>query len=112
MKEGTSDLNQRLAERVRELRTTKGLSLEALSQQSGVSRSMISLIERGESSPTAVVLEKLAIGLGVNFTSLGTAFTLKNAWQFFMGYRFGIFNHATQALGGAVTVSRFELSTP
>ena len=49
---------------------------------------------------------------GVNFTSLGTGFTLKNEWQFFMGYRFGIFNHATQALGGAVTVSRFELSTP
>ncbi|USX53217.1 family 43 glycosylhydrolase [Lentzea sp. HUAS12] len=49
---------------------------------------------------------------GVNFTSLGTGFTLKNEWQFFMGYRFGIFNHATQALGGSVTVQRFELTTP
>ncbi|MEU3644623.1 family 43 glycosylhydrolase [Lentzea sp. NPDC034063] len=49
---------------------------------------------------------------GVNFTSLGSGFTLKNDWQFFMGYRFGIFNHATQALGGAVTVQRFELTTP
>ncbi|GGN07623.1 xylosidase [Lentzea pudingi] len=49
---------------------------------------------------------------GVNFTSLGTGFTLKNEWQFFMGYRFGIFNHATQALGGSVTVPRFELTTP
>jgi hypothetical protein len=48
----------------------------------------------------------------VNFTSLGSGFTLKNEWQFFMGYRFGIFNHATQALGGSVAVSRFELSTP
>jgi len=35
-----------------------------------VSRSMISLIERGESSPTAVVLEKLAAGLGVMLASL------------------------------------------
>ena len=26
---------------------------------------------------------------GVNFTTLGPAFTLNNAWQFFMGYRFG-----------------------
>ena len=49
---------------------------------------------------------------GVNFAPLGPGFTLKNEWQFFMGYRFGIFNHATQALGGAVSVSRFELSTP
>ncbi len=49
---------------------------------------------------------------GVNFTSLGSGFTLKSDWQFFMGYRFGIFNHATQALGGSVAVSRFELSTP
>ncbi|KJK43016.1 glycoside hydrolase [Lentzea aerocolonigenes] len=49
---------------------------------------------------------------GVNFTSLGTGFTLKSDWQFFMGYRFGIFNHATQSLGGSVAVSRFELTTP
>ncbi|ETK32879.1 family 43 glycosylhydrolase [Microbispora sp. ATCC PTA-5024] len=49
---------------------------------------------------------------GVNFTTLGPAFTLNNAWQFFMGYRFGIFNYATQALGGSVTVRRFDLTTP
>ena len=50
---------------MRELRAARGLSLDALAGKSGVSRSMISLIERGESSPTAVVLEKLAGGLGV-----------------------------------------------
>jgi beta-xylosidase len=49
---------------------------------------------------------------GVTFTPLGTGFTLGNDWRFFMGYRYGIFNHATQALGGAVTVRRFELTTP
>src|SRR2546422_8449505 len=65
MEETASDLNQRIAERVRELRAAHGLSLDALAGRSGVSRSMISLIERGESSPTAVVLEKLAAGLGV-----------------------------------------------
>jgi transcriptional regulator with XRE-family HTH domain len=65
-----SDLNQRIAERVRELRAGQGLSLEALASKSGVSRSMISVIERGESSPTAVVLEKLAAGLGVMLASL------------------------------------------
>ena len=49
---------------------------------------------------------------GVTFTSLGPAFTLNNAWQFFMGYRYGIFNHATRALGGSVTVRRFEMTAP
>ncbi|MFC0111707.1 RICIN domain-containing protein [Kibdelosporangium aridum] len=49
---------------------------------------------------------------GVTFTALGPAFTLNNTWQFFMGYRYGIFNHATQALGGTVTVRRFDLTTP
>ncbi|WP_327037827.1 family 43 glycosylhydrolase [Micromonospora maris] len=49
---------------------------------------------------------------GVNFVSLGNALTLNNNWTFFMGYRFAIFNHATHALGGAVTVRRFELATP
>ena len=70
MEATVSDLNQRIAERVRELRAARGLSLDALASKSGVSRSMISLIERGESSPTAVVLEKLAGGLGVTLPSL------------------------------------------
>jgi transcriptional regulator with XRE-family HTH domain len=70
MEETASDLNQRIAERVRGLRAAQGLSLDALAGKSGVSRSMISLIERGESSPTAVVLEKLAAGLGVTLASL------------------------------------------
>ena len=70
MGEAASELNQRIAERVRELRAGQGLSLETLAGKSGVSRSMISLIERAESSPTAVVLEKLAAGLGVMLASL------------------------------------------
>jgi transcriptional regulator with XRE-family HTH domain len=71
MKEApAADLNQRIAQRVRDLRAARGLSLEAMATRSGVSRSMISLIERGESSPTAVVLERLATGLGVAMASL------------------------------------------
>lgn len=70
MTDQTSGLNERIAERVRELRAARGLSLDALAADCGVSRSMISLIERGESSPTAVVLEKLATGLGVALASL------------------------------------------
>lgn len=64
------DINRRIAARVRALRDAAGLSLEALARRSGVSRSMISLIERGESSATAVVLEKLASSLGVSLAHL------------------------------------------
>ena len=64
------DINQRIAERVSALRAERGMSLDALATKSAVSRSMISLIERGESSPTAVVLDKLAFGLGVTLASL------------------------------------------
>jgi transcriptional regulator with XRE-family HTH domain len=70
MTDTSADVNQRIAERVRELRAAHGLSLDRLATKSGVSRSMISLIERGEISPTAVVLEKLASGLGVLLASL------------------------------------------
>jgi transcriptional regulator with XRE-family HTH domain len=70
IKDKASDLDRRIAERVLDLRTSNGLSLAALAQKCGVSRSMISLIERGESSPTATVLEKLATGLGVTLPSL------------------------------------------
>jgi transcriptional regulator with XRE-family HTH domain len=68
--ETASNVNQRIAERVRELRAQRALSLGVLATKSGVSRSMISLIERGESSPTAAVLEKLAAGLDVPLASL------------------------------------------
>ncbi|HQR97902.1 MULTISPECIES: XRE family transcriptional regulator [unclassified Polaromonas] len=71
MKEKSSDsLNTRIAQRVRDLRAARGLSLDELATRCGVSRSMLSLIERGESSPTAVVLEKLATGLNVPLASL------------------------------------------
>jgi transcriptional regulator with XRE-family HTH domain len=71
MADGTEpDLNRRIAQRARGLRATRGLTLDALAERSGVSRSMISLIERGESSPTAVLLERLAAGLSVPLASL------------------------------------------
>jgi transcriptional regulator with XRE-family HTH domain len=70
MTDAAPDVNRRLAARVRRLRTGRRLSLDGLAAKSGVSRSMISLVERGESSPTAAVLEKLAAGLDVTLASL------------------------------------------
>ncbi len=63
------DINERIAERVKGLRAARGLSLEALAAASGVSRSNISLIESGRSSPTAVVLDRLSAALGVTVAS-------------------------------------------
>jgi len=59
-----------IAKRVRNLRKTRGHSMDTLAELSGVSRSMISLIEREETSPTAAVLNKLADALGVTLASL------------------------------------------
>jgi transcriptional regulator with XRE-family HTH domain len=67
---GTRDINARIANRVRSLRAESALSLDALAAKCGVSRSMLSLVERGESSPTAVVLEKIAAGLSIPLGSL------------------------------------------
>jgi len=64
------DINARIAGRVSDLRKDHGFTLDALAERSGVSRSMISLIERGQSSPTAAVLDKLADGLGVTLVTL------------------------------------------
>jgi transcriptional regulator with XRE-family HTH domain len=64
------DINSRIASRVKALRTDLGLTLDALAAKCAVSRSMISLVERGESSPTAVVLEKIATGLRVPLATL------------------------------------------
>lgn len=49
---------------------------------------------------------------GSSFLPLGEGFVMKSDWTFFMGYRYAIFNHATDGLGGAVSVGSFELSTP
>ena len=64
------DINIRIAQQVREIRLARGYTLDILASRCQVSRSAISLIERGEASPPAVVLEKLANGLGVPLTQL------------------------------------------
>ena len=70
METAVEDLDARLAARLHELRASRGLSLDALAERAGVSRSMISLIERGQSSPTAATLHRLAAGLGVTMHEL------------------------------------------
>lgn len=61
---------ERLGVRVRELRRGRGLTLEGLAERSGVSRAMISKLERGEKNPTLVIAAKLAEGLEVTLSQL------------------------------------------
>lgn len=46
---------------------------------------------------------------GKKFMPLGPPFVLNTDWHFFMGYRFGIFNYATESLGGSVKIGSFTL---
>ena len=57
-------------ERLRAARRERGWPMERLASASGVSRAMISKIERGESSPTAVVLGKLSAALELSIAEL------------------------------------------
>jgi transcriptional regulator with XRE-family HTH domain len=67
------DLDQRLGARLKAARLRRELTLDTLAERTGVSRAMISRIERGESSPTAALLVKLCAGLDLSLSSLFSA---------------------------------------
>lgn len=64
------NLNLTVGKNLRRIRENLGLSLDKVSEATGVSKSMLGQIERGETSPTITVLWKIANGLKVSFTSL------------------------------------------
>lgn len=59
-----------LGQRIKALRARLGLTLAQLSQQSGVSRAMLSTIERGEKSPTLPIIVRIAGGFGMSLSNL------------------------------------------
>lgn len=59
-----------IAGRARSLRAERGLTLDALAARAGISRAMLSRVERGESSPTLGLLVRLCDGLGVTLAAL------------------------------------------
>jgi transcriptional regulator with XRE-family HTH domain len=63
-------IDGRLQQNLRRLRGERGLTLDALSERSSVSRAMISKIERGAAVPTATVLGKLSAALEVGLSQL------------------------------------------
>ena len=65
-----TEIHDRLAASLRNARKARGLSLDGVAKLSGVSRSMVSQIERGESSPTVATLWNLTQALQVDFAGL------------------------------------------
>jgi transcriptional regulator with XRE-family HTH domain len=59
-----------LGNRVRALREGMGLSLRDLGERAGVSAPMLSQVERGETSPTIAVAQRIASGLELSLSQL------------------------------------------
>jgi XRE family transcriptional regulator, regulator of sulfur utilization len=64
------NINLVIAKNLKNIRENKKLSLEKVSEMTGVSKTMLGQIERGESSPTITTVWKIAKGLKISFTSL------------------------------------------
>jgi len=64
------EINLIIAKNLKSFRESKKLSLERVAELTGVSKTMIGQIERGESSPTITTIWKIANGLKISFTSL------------------------------------------
>jgi transcriptional regulator with XRE-family HTH domain len=58
-----------IGDRLKALRARQSFTLDQLAQRSGVSRAMISRIERGEASPTASLLARLCESLGLSLSA-------------------------------------------
>ena len=93
-----------LGARVKALREAEGLSLRDLAERSGVSAPMLSQVERGETSPTVALAERIASGLELRLSQLlrldeGGAVTVVRA-------------HERRKGPGAARGHRYELLTP
>ncbi len=64
------DVSRQVCRRIRDLRAERGWSLDVLSRASGVSRSMLSQIEREQANPTLAVTVKIASALGLSVAEL------------------------------------------
>lgn len=62
-----------IGSRIKEIRVSRAMTLQALSETSGVSPSMLSLVERGRASPSIGTLVVIASSLGVTMSDLVAA---------------------------------------
>lgn len=63
-------INKNIAINLRKFRLGKNMSLDETAEQTGVSKSMLAQIERGEANPTIEILGKIVSGLRVEFSEL------------------------------------------
>ena len=76
-----TDIDVRIGARIRALRAKRNLTLDGLACRADVSRAMLSRIERGESSPTAQLLNKVCGGLGITLSEFFAEAILEaDAW--------------------------------
>lgn len=59
------DIRSRVGRNLKKYRRASGFSQEGLALECGLHRTYVSGVERGVRNPTVVVLEKLALPLGV-----------------------------------------------
>lgn len=69
----------RLSERLKQLRSARGLSLRALSEMTGIDIKNLSQIESGKNSPTLNTTEKICKALGVHIIIIDEQNNTKNA---------------------------------
>jgi XRE family transcriptional regulator, regulator of sulfur utilization len=98
--------------RVRALRESSRLSLRELASRSGVSAPMLSQVERGETSPTLQVAERIAGGLELRLSQLlrldeGAVFSVVRAGE---GRAGGADGHRYEVLSPPLPGQRAELS--
>ncbi|MGM9977855.1 MAG: helix-turn-helix domain-containing protein [Clostridium sp.] len=63
-------INKNVSINLKRIRKAKKMSLDVVAEQTGVSKSMLGQIERGESNPTIGILGKIVSGLRVSFNDL------------------------------------------
>lgn len=59
------DVRRRVGRNLAEFRKRAGLSQEGLADECGLHRTYVSGVERGVRNPTVIVLEKIALALGI-----------------------------------------------
>lgn len=65
-----SQLDKNIAENLKRIRKSRNMSLDMLAEKTGVSKSMLGQIERGESNPTVATIAKIVDGIKVSFEEL------------------------------------------
>ena len=66
---GVEEANVNVARQIRLLRKRRNLTQRELAEASGLSRNTLSLLERGQTSPTVSTLKRLAVALGVDINA-------------------------------------------